>query len=104
MEVKRYENDELHIVLKNPYCDHKSKNKDHVITVDMNGKRYNFVLKDDALIIFSLSHKRKTPDSDLVDSRQSSFRKATYAGGSTTPPKWEKFNYHTNTLIISIYK
>ena len=24
MEVKRYENDELHIVLKNPYCgDHK---------------------------------------------------------------------------------
>ena len=45
MEVKRYENDELHIVLKNPYCDHKSKNKDHVITVDMNGKRYEFVLK-----------------------------------------------------------
>ena len=93
MEVKRYENDELHIVLKNPYCDHKSKNRDHVITVDMNGKRWviskNFF--EATLINKQLwSHKQKhSGDSDLVDSRQSSFRKATYAGGggSTTPPK-----------------
>ena len=37
MEVKRYENDELHIVLKNPYFDRTKK--EHVITVDMNGRR-----------------------------------------------------------------
>jgi hypothetical protein len=29
MEVKRYENDELHIVLKNPYCQHNQTNGDY---------------------------------------------------------------------------
>ena len=39
MEVKRYENDELHIVLKNPYCNNSQKSQHNTVTVDMNGSR-----------------------------------------------------------------
>ena len=39
MEVKRYENDELHIVLKNPYCNNSHKSQHNTVTVDMNGSR-----------------------------------------------------------------
>ena len=58
MEVKRYENDELHIVLKNPYCQ-----KDHLLQT-------NGIIPD-----FSTITNDREGNPNL--SRNSSLRKAT---------------------------
>ena len=85
MEVKRYENDELHIVLKNPYCNNSHKSQHNTVTVDMNGSRlvWNVSKPGTSVTFHQISYRKSRHEIDMSDSRNSSFRKATYTGTLT---------------------